>query len=279
MIRTLLVLLFAVPGAFGQASMSDVLRMANDATRRNLTEAIAKWHEGWLDWRPTPEVRTFREVVGHILDTNYMACAGIRGADNPVAKDPLEKRALTKAQLLEETSKSYDFCKETFAGIADADFTRVLKQGERETPAARLMLLVPYHTALHYGNLITYMRLRGVVPPETERAAENAEPKKPEMETHYIAFLKRGPKWSPEVTEETKQIQAAHMAHIRKSAEEGVLRMAGPLTDDGEIRGIFVLKAASLDAARAVAEADPAVKAGRLAVEIHPWMMEKGYLP
>lgn len=52
-----------------------------------------------------------------------------------------------------------------------------------------------------------------------------------------------------------------------------------PLTDGGTIRGLCVFKAASLEEARAFEEADPAVKAGRLTVEVHPWMVQKGILP
>jgi uncharacterized protein len=265
--------------AAAQSPMSDVLRTAQEQNRRNLTEALEKWHEGWLDYRPTPEVRTFREMVGHILDTNYMFCAALRGVANPVEGAPIEKAALDKAGLVEATKKSFDFCAEAYKGMTDAGFGRMLRRGEREIPAARMAMLVPYHTALHYGNLITYMRLRGVVPPETERAGGGAKPAQPVMVTHYMAFLRRGPKWTPEVTEETKRIQAEHMAHIRKSADEGSLRMAGPFTGNGDIRGIFVFRTATIDEARAIAEADPAVKAGRLAVEIHPWLTEKGYIP
>lgn len=258
--------------------MSDVLRLANDRNRQNLATAVEQWHEGWLDWRPSPEVRTFREMVGHILDTNNMACSSLEG--EPVAPgNTLERANLSKAELVAAVKKSFDDCAAVFAKLTDADFGKVLKWGPQEAPAARMALLVPYHTALHYGNLITYMRLRGVIPPETARAGQKAEPAKPEMTTYYIAFLRRGPKWSPEVTEETKKIQADHMAHIRKSAAEGSLRMAGPITDGGELRGIFVFRTASIEQAKAIAEADPAVRAGRLAIDVHPWMMEKGYLP
>ena len=69
------------------------------------------------------------------------------------------------------------------------------------------------------------------------------------------------------------------MAHIDAMAKAGRLVLAGPLLDDGTIRGLLVYKAASLAEATAWAEADPAVKAGRLKVEMHPWMVKKGILP
>jgi len=99
------------------------------------------------------------------------------------------------------------------------------------------------------------------------------------LETYYFGFLKKGEKWTPEVTEETKKIQAGHMAHLEASGKSGKLVIAGPLSDNGDIRGILVYKTATIDEARAIASADPAVKAGRLKVELHPWMVSKGALP
>jgi uncharacterized protein len=99
------------------------------------------------------------------------------------------------------------------------------------------------------------------------------------LQTYYFGFLLKGDKWTPEVTEETKKIQAGHMAHLEASGKSGKLVIAGPLSDDGNIRGILVYKTATIDEARAIAAADPAVKAGRLKVELHPWMVSKGALP
>jgi uncharacterized protein YciI len=99
------------------------------------------------------------------------------------------------------------------------------------------------------------------------------------LDTYYFGFLVKGEKWTPEVTEESKRIQAGHMAHLEASGKSGRLVIAGPLSDNGDIRGILVYKTKSIDEARAIAEADPAVKAGRLKVELHPWMVSKGALP
>ncbi len=97
-----------------------------------------------------------------------------------------------------------------------------------------------------------------------------------EMTTYYVAFLSRGPKWTPEVTPETERLQEAHMANIRKMAADGKLVLAGPFTDDGKLRGMFVLTVGSLEEAKALADADPAVRAGRLLAEVHPWFSAKG---
>ena len=104
---------------------------------------------------------------------------------------------------------------------------------------------------------------------------ESPEPKY-EMTTYYMAFLKKGPKWSPEVTEETKKVQAAHLRNIEKLVEEGKMILAGPFLDEWEVRGIFVYKVDSMEEAIALTEQDPAVIAGRLSLEVHPRYSAKG---
>jgi uncharacterized protein YciI len=99
------------------------------------------------------------------------------------------------------------------------------------------------------------------------------------LTTAYLALLVRGAKWTPEVTPATQEIQKGHLANINRLAEMKKLVVAGPFGDNGNLRGIFVFKVASLDEARALTETDPAVKAGRLAIEVHPWLVPEGVLP
>lgn len=106
--------------------------------------------------------------------------------------------------------------------------------------------------------------------------AEQKEAEGYEMTTYYVAFLYRGPKWTPEETEEVKRIQEGHMANIRKMAADGKLVLAGPFSDNGKLRGMFVFQVGSMDEAKALADGDPAVQAGRLVAEIHPWFAAKG---
>ncbi|HSE32491.1 MAG TPA: YciI family protein [Pyrinomonadaceae bacterium] len=99
------------------------------------------------------------------------------------------------------------------------------------------------------------------------------------MTTAYLAFLVRGDKWTPEKTPATEAIQKAHLENINRLAEMKKLVVAGPFGDNGRLRGIFVFRVASIEEARELAETDPAVKAGRLALIVHPWRVPDGILP
>ena len=99
------------------------------------------------------------------------------------------------------------------------------------------------------------------------------------MMTAYLAFLVRGDKWTPEKTPATEAIQKAHLENINRLAEMKKLVVAGPFGDNGRLRGIFVFRVGSIEEARQLAETDPAVKAGRLALIIHPWRVPEGILP
>lgn len=90
------------------------------------------------------------------------------------------------------------------------------------------------------------------------------------MRRYVMAFLKVGPERGQD--EDTAQeIQRGHMEHIQTLAEDGKLVLAGPFLDDGEIRGIFLFDVQTLEEARELTAADPAVQAGRLEMELHPW--------
>ena len=98
------------------------------------------------------------------------------------------------------------------------------------------------------------------------------------MKTVYLAFLKSGPNRTQPAAE-AEEIQKAHLANIERLAKLGQLVAAGPFGDDGALRGIFVFRVASLEEAQALSDTDPAVKAGRLVLELHPWQVPEGLLP
>lgn len=99
------------------------------------------------------------------------------------------------------------------------------------------------------------------------------------MTQTFLAFLTRGEKWTPEKTPATEEMQKGHLANINKLAQMKKLVAAGPFGDDGRLRGIFVFRVGSLEEAKSLTATDPAVQAGRLAVDIYPWMVPEGVFP
>mgnify|MGYP001944377074 CR=1 FL=1 len=95
------------------------------------------------------------------------------------------------------------------------------------------------------------------------------------MKKYHIVFLKKGENRSQE-SGDMAEIQRQHQAHIQWMADEGYIDMAGPFGDDGDIRGILIMRVPTTERALELAEMDPAVKAGRLSVEVHPWWAAKG---
>ncbi len=96
-----------------------------------------------------------------------------------------------------------------------------------------------------------------------------------EMKMYYLVFLKTGNlRNQDEATAE--RLQKEHLLYLTKLHNEGYADIIGPPTDDGDIRGITVFNTSTAEEARMLAENDPAVKAGRLTIEVHPWYSFKG---
>jgi uncharacterized protein YciI len=90
------------------------------------------------------------------------------------------------------------------------------------------------------------------------------------MRTYVMALLKAGPN-RERPREEAQKLQAAHRANISRLAAEGKLVLAGPFGDNGELRGIYVFDVATVAEAEALTRTDPAIQAGQLVMELHPW--------
>jgi uncharacterized protein len=90
------------------------------------------------------------------------------------------------------------------------------------------------------------------------------------MRIYVMALLKAGPNRNRPPAE-ARALQAAHMANIDRLTAEGKLVLAGPFGDDGVLRGIYIFDVATVAEAEALTRTDPAVQAGQLAMELHPW--------
>ncbi len=96
------------------------------------------------------------------------------------------------------------------------------------------------------------------------------------MQQYFLAFLKSGPNRSHS-KEEADSLQLLHLAHLTKMYEAGYADISGPFGDDGDIRGITIYNVPTLQMADSLANMDPAVQAGRLVIEVHPWWAAKGF--
>ncbi|MBJ2175500.1 hypothetical protein JBL43_14710 [Aureibaculum sp. A20] len=90
------------------------------------------------------------------------------------------------------------------------------------------------------------------------------------MKRYVIAFLKKGPNRIKDSIK-AADLQMAHMSNIKRLSREGKLAIAGPFLDDGELRGIYIFNVETVKEAKKLTETDPAIKAGSLVMELHPW--------
>jgi len=143
--------------------------------------AAEKMPEESYGFKPTPEVKTFGQFVGHLADSNLMFCRAALGEAFKVS-DEIEKGKTSKTDLVKALRDSYAFCDKVMA-MSDADFARPMRFFGMESTRFAAVDLVVGHGFEHYGNLVTYMRMKGLVPPSSEpqpaapKAAEKSEPK------------------------------------------------------------------------------------------------------
>lgn len=105
--------------------------------------------------------------------------------------------------------------------------------------------------------------------------AQEEEKPKWDLKAYQMVFLYRGENRNQDSLEAEK-IQAAHLANIQRLSDEGKLIVAGPFLDDKDLRGIFIFDVETEAEVKELVETDPAIIAGRLRYEIHPWMTAKG---
>lgn len=106
--------------------------------------------------------------------------------------------------------------------------------------------------------------------------AQNLSKEFPDLKQYYFVMLTKGPNSEKIDSLTLEKLQAGHLANIHKMADDGKLKIAGPFGDDGNWRGIFIFDVSNEDEVRALLKNDPAIKAGRLSFEIHPWLTQKG---
>ena len=128
--------------------------------------AAQKMPEENYSFRPTPEVRSFGQLVGHLADARYMFCSLASGESNP-AKG-IEKTKTSKADLVAAVKDAVAYCNKAYEGMTDAKGSEMVKFMNYSMARLTVLSLNTAHADEHYGNMVTYLRIKGIVPPTSE---------------------------------------------------------------------------------------------------------------
>lgn len=135
-----------------------------------VVKAAEKMPEENYSFKATPEVRSFGQLVGHVADANFMFCSQATGEANP-SKGSVEKTKTSKADLVAALKDAVAYCNKAFDGLTDAQGSEMVQFHSFHLAKLTLLSLNTAHTDEHYGNMVTYMRLKGIVPPTSENAS------------------------------------------------------------------------------------------------------------
>lgn len=158
----------ALPAAAQSKSVAEGLKRVHDGVARNVVEAAAKMPDADYSFQATKDVRTFAGFVGHLANANFSYCSRAKGEANP-NKEDFEK-VTDKAKLVAGIKAAVAYCEPVYAAQTDASLAEMIQAGQQQSPRAFFLIQNASHNNEHYGNLVTYMRLKGLVPPSTERA-------------------------------------------------------------------------------------------------------------
>lgn len=156
------------PGA-GANPFSQATRQAWDGAKGNIKASADMMPEANYAFRPVDTVRTFGQIVAHLAGANYVFCAAATGEKPPHAEDAFEKTVTTKAAIVKALDESLAYCDSVYRGLDDKRAADVIElpfgmgRGTRES----LLMGNNGHLQEHYGNLVTYLRMKGFVPPSS----------------------------------------------------------------------------------------------------------------
>jgi uncharacterized damage-inducible protein DinB len=155
-------------GAQSGNPMTTGLKGTYDMVKGYITKSAEQMPEANYAFKPTPEVRSFGQLIGHIADSNYMICAAAAG-EKPPAGD-VEKTKTTKADLQKALADAFAYCDKVFAGTTDSRGVEMVKFFGNQQPRLAVLAFNSSHDFEHYGNIVTYLRLKGMVPPSSQRS-------------------------------------------------------------------------------------------------------------
>jgi uncharacterized damage-inducible protein DinB len=146
--------------------ISQSIRNAWAGAKRNIVESADQMPEADYAFKPVDTVRSFGAILAHVAGANYVFCAPARGDKTAYEEDRFEKTLKTKAEIVKALNESIAYCDAAYNAMTDKT------AGELVTgSAARAQRLINNagHLQEHYGNLVTYFRIKGMVPPSSRR--------------------------------------------------------------------------------------------------------------
>ena len=170
----LLYSLLVATAAFAQSdtlTVSGVVESASAmfrAPRTFMLRAAEKMPAEQYVFRPTPEVRSFAELLGHIADGYRLVCATAAGDPLPADIQQHEKTAKEKVQLIEALRQTAEYCDGVHARLTGPKGAELVDWAGGRHPRATVLFFNSGHVWEHYGNVVTYLRLKEVVPPSSE---------------------------------------------------------------------------------------------------------------
>ncbi len=155
--------------AFAQGkALAEALDRMHTNVARNVVESAEKMPEAEFAFQPTKDVRTFAGFVGHVTNAEFGYCSRVKGEANPNKQD--FEKIVGKAALVAGIKAAVAYCDAVYKIQTDASLSEMISMGQSQQPRGQVLVQNISHTNEHYGNLVTYMRLKGLVPPSTERA-------------------------------------------------------------------------------------------------------------
>jgi hypothetical protein len=151
-------------GAFAQSPFIADAKGDYDMIKASLLRAAEKVPEADYSFKATPEVRTFGELVGHAAEIQTMLCATVSGSGAKPA--PAKK---TKAEIVEVLKASFSECDKAYLAINEKNATESVKLPWMSRSKLGILNFVNEHSNETYGTMVPYMRLKGIVPPSSER--------------------------------------------------------------------------------------------------------------
>jgi uncharacterized damage-inducible protein DinB len=142
-------------------------RIVYEQVKGYILRSVEQMSEENYAFKPTPDVRTFGQMIGHVANDQYLFCSGALGEANPNSQD-FEKTRTNKAGLAQAIRASFKYCDRAYQ-ISDSQATKwQTLPGFGERAPLYLLVMNAAHNDEHYGNIVTYMRLKGLVPPSSQ---------------------------------------------------------------------------------------------------------------